>query len=85
MLFDRSCDSGTLNETLARGKVVLCFQSRSQRLAIVAARTVLSVKGVGVIFAESPSKDVSSSWNLPYVQVDFTIGTTILTYMATTR
>ncbi|PON47983.1 Subtilase [Parasponia andersonii] len=80
-----SCDSHTLNDTLARGKVVLCFQSRSQRSAVVASRTVLSVKGVGVIFAESPSKDVSSSWNLPYVQVDFTIGSTILTYMETTR
>ncbi|KAF4375438.1 hypothetical protein F8388_024097 [Cannabis sativa] len=59
-----SCDFGTLNGTLARGKVVLCFQSRSQRSDFVAARTVLSVKGVGAIFAESLSKVVSSSWNL---------------------
>ncbi|XP_062076888.1 subtilisin-like protease SBT3.6 isoform X2 [Humulus lupulus] len=80
-----SCDSGTLNGTLARGKVVLCFQSRSQRSDFVAARTVLSVKGVGAIFAQSPNKDVSSSWNLPYVRVDFTTGTTILTYTETTR
>lgn len=81
--FYRSCDFGTLNGTLARGKVVLCFQSRSQRSVVVAARTVLSVNGAGVIFAQSPSKDVSSSWNLPYVRVDFTIGTTMLAYMET--
>ncbi|EXC24675.1 hypothetical protein L484_008446 [Morus notabilis] len=80
-----SCDSGTLNNTLARGKVVLCFQSRYQRSAIVATRTVLSASGVGVIFAQSPRKDVSQSWNFPLVRVDFTIGTSIITYMETTR
>ncbi|KAJ0010955.1 hypothetical protein Pint_34793 [Pistacia integerrima] len=30
-----SCDSGTLNATLARGKIVICFQSRSQRNPLV--------------------------------------------------
>ncbi|KAL5563111.1 hypothetical protein UlMin_032858 [Ulmus minor] len=80
-----SCDSGTLNETQARGKVVLCFQSRSQRSAIVATSTVLSIGGVGVIFAQSPSKDVSLSWNLPYIRVDYTTGTSILTYMEKSR
>ncbi|XP_015892327.1 subtilisin-like protease SBT3.9 isoform X1 [Ziziphus jujuba] len=81
----RSCDSGSLNETLARGKVVLCFQSRSQRSATVAASTVLSVNGTGLIFAKVPTKDVSLSWSLPCVQIDFTIGTYLLTYMEATR
>lgn len=83
--FNRSCDSGSLNETLARGKVVLCFQSRSQRSATVAASSVLSVKGAGIIFAKAPTKDVSVYWSLPCVQVDFTIGTFLLTYMEATR
>lgn len=83
--FNRSCDSGSLNGTLAKGKVVLCFQSRSQRSATVAAGTVLSVKGAGIIFAKAPTKDVSVSWSLPCVQVDFTIGTYLLTYMEATR
>ncbi|BFG41413.1 hypothetical protein CerSpe_276870 [Prunus speciosa] len=81
-----NCDSGTLNDTLASGKVILCFQSRTQRLAITAIRTVMKVRGAGLIFAQFPSKDVSlTSGSLPCVQVDFAIGTYLLTYMGATR
>ncbi|KAK0580478.1 hypothetical protein LWI29_002405 [Acer saccharum] len=80
-----SCDSGTLNATLARGKVVFCFQSRSQRSATVAADTVLKVNGAGLIFAQFPTKDVQFSFGIPIVQVDFTIGTSLLTYMELNR
>ncbi|CAK7329616.1 unnamed protein product [Dovyalis caffra] len=78
---NRSCDSGSLNATLARGKVILCFESRSQRSNIIARRTVLDVKGVGLIFAQFPTKDVSLSLDIPSIQVDFAIGTYLLTYM----
>ncbi|XP_004292430.1 PREDICTED: subtilisin-like protease-like [Fragaria vesca subsp. vesca] len=81
-----SCESGTLNGTLANGKFVLCFQSRSQRSSTAAMGTVLSAGGAGLIFAQFPSKDVSlSSGSLPCVQIDFAIGTYILTYIGTTR
>ncbi|XAR72774.1 Tripeptidyl-peptidase II [Bertholletia excelsa] len=80
----RSCDFGSLNETLARGKVVLCFQSRSQRYAAYAASAVSEVQGVGVIFAQSPTKDVSLSFGIPCVQVDFILGTYLLTYIEST-
>ncbi|KAK8568066.1 hypothetical protein V6N12_006633 [Hibiscus sabdariffa] len=80
-----SCDLETLNATLARGKVVLCFQSRSQRLAAIASKSVLKVKGVGVIFAQFPTKDVSCPWSFPCVQVDFAAGTSLLTYLAASR
>ncbi|GLT30645.1 hypothetical protein SLA2020_054360 [Shorea laevis] len=81
----RSCDSGTLNSTLARGKVVLCFQSRSQRSATIALRAVKEVQGAGLIFAQFPSKDISFLWDIPSVQVDFTTGTSLLTYMEASR
>uniref|UniRef100_A0A6N2MUX1 Subtilisin-like protease fibronectin type-III domain-containing protein n=1 Tax=Salix viminalis TaxID=40686 RepID=A0A6N2MUX1_SALVM len=77
----RSCDSGSLNATSARGKVILCFGSRSQRSNIIARRTVLDVKGVGLIFAQFPTKDVTLSLDIPCIQVDFAIGTYLLTYM----
>ncbi|KAK2665430.1 hypothetical protein Ddye_004004 [Dipteronia dyeriana] len=80
-----SCDSGSLNATLARGKVVICFQSRSQRSATIAANTVLKVHGAGLVFAQFPTKDVQFSFDIPIVQVDFTIGTSILTYMELNR
>jgi hypothetical protein len=38
-LFIRSCESGSLNATLAKGKAILCFQHRS---AMDAVRTVRS-------------------------------------------
>ncbi|KAJ6671438.1 hypothetical protein OIU85_015205 [Salix viminalis] len=81
----RSCDSGSLNATLARGKVILCFESRSQRSNIVARRTVLDVKGVGLIFAQFPTKDVTLSLDIPSIQVDLAIGTYLLTYMEASR
>ncbi|KAM5548649.1 subtilisin-like protease SBT3.9 [Rosa sericea] len=81
-----SCESGTLNGTLANGKFVLCFQSRSQRSSTAAQSTVMSAGGAGLIFAQFPSKDVSlSSGSLPCVQIDFAIGTYILTYIGATR
>lgn len=81
----RSCNSGSLNSTLAKGKAILCFQSRSQRSATVAIRTVTEAGGAGLIFAQFPTKDVDTSWSKPCVQVDFITGTTILSYMEATR
>ncbi|XP_038706055.1 subtilisin-like protease SBT3.9 isoform X1 [Tripterygium wilfordii] len=76
-----NCDSGSLNAALARGKVIICFQSPSQKTAATAIRTVLRVQGAGLIFAQFPSKDVTISSYIPCVHVDFTIGTYLLSYM----
>lgn len=81
----RSCDSGSLNATLAKGKAILCFQSRSQKSATAAVRSVIEVGGVGLIYAQFPTKDVDLSWGIPSVQVDFIAGTSILSYMEATR
>ena len=82
---NRGCESGTLNPNLARGKVILCFQSRRQRSSFTAIATVADVHGVGLIFAKSPSKDLSMSFDFPFVQVDFAIGTYLLRYMEAPR
>lgn len=81
----RSCDLGTLNPTLARGKVVLCFQSRSQRSATIAGISVRNALGSGVIFAQSPTKDVTYPRGIPSVFVDLTVGTSILNYIESSR
>ncbi|KAJ4966433.1 hypothetical protein NE237_018282 [Protea cynaroides] len=80
----RSCDAGSLNATLARGKVVLCFQSWLQRSAYVAETTIMRAKGVGLVFAQLPTKDIASSSGFPSIQVDLTVGTSVLMYMKTT-
>ncbi|KAJ4777035.1 Subtilisin-like protease SBT3.6 [Rhynchospora pubera] len=81
----RSCNKGSLNTSLARGNVVLCFQTRTQRMASVATDTVKSSQGVGVIFAQSLTKDTAFSFDIPCVQVDFEAGTSILSYIGTTK
>ncbi|XP_028767967.1 subtilisin-like protease SBT3.9 [Neltuma alba] len=81
----RSCEAGSLNATLAKGKVIVCFQSGSQRSAVGAIRTVTEVQGSGLIFAQFPTKDVALSWSIPSVQVDFITGTSVLSYMEATR
>ncbi|KDP41723.1 hypothetical protein JCGZ_26741 [Jatropha curcas] len=81
----RNCETGTLNATLARGKVILCFQSRSVRSATVATRTVSEVQGAGLIFAQFPNKDVILCFDIPCIHVDFAIGTYLLSYMESSR
>ncbi|CAI9103723.1 OLC1v1002262C3 [Oldenlandia corymbosa var. corymbosa] len=77
----RNCDEGALNATLAQGKVILCFESQSQRSAISAARNVLIAGGVGLIFARFPTKEVALCTDVPCIQVDFSLATTLLTYI----
>lgn len=79
----RGCDSKSLNKTLVRGKVVLCFETQTQRSVSFAAMNVQEAQGIGVIFAQFPSKDVSLSSGIQCVQVDFIIGTYVLTYIET--
>ncbi|RHN61365.1 putative tripeptidyl-peptidase II [Medicago truncatula] len=61
------------------------IQPRSQRSATAAVRTVMEVEGVGLIYAQFPTNDVDMCWGIPSVQVDFTAGTKILSYMEATR
>lgn len=83
--FNRSCVADSLNATLARGKVLLCFESRIQKYPVNAARTVKNVQGIGLVFAKFQTKEVSLCLDVPCAQVDFTIGTSLLTYIGSTR
>ncbi|KAL2477041.1 Subtilase family protein [Forsythia ovata] len=80
----RSCVADSLNATLARGKVLLCFESRLQRFPVNAASTVKSVQGIGLVFAKFRTKEVSLCLDVPCAQVDLTIGTSLLTYIGST-
>ncbi|KAL6656379.1 hypothetical protein ACP70R_007205 [Stipagrostis hirtigluma subsp. patula] len=81
----RSCTAGSLNATLVKGNVVLCFQTRAQRSASVAVETVKKARGAGVIFAQFLTKDIASSFDIPCVQVDYQVGTGILAYTTSMR
>lgn len=81
----RACDEGSLNSTLAKGKFVLCFQVRGQRQSSEAALTVYNAGGIGVIYAQIPTKTIVCSSLIPCVQVDFEAGTKILSYLQSSR
>ncbi|KAD6795707.1 hypothetical protein E3N88_06603 [Mikania micrantha] len=80
----RSCERGSLNESLAKGKIILCFQSRSRSSAASTAKNVQEAGGVGIIFAQYPTKDVTLTFVIPCVQVDFSVGTSLVTYAEST-
>ncbi|KZV57531.1 hypothetical protein F511_20460 [Dorcoceras hygrometricum] len=67
-----------------KGKVILCFETRSQRFVATAENSVHEVEGVGLVFARFPTNDVSLCLEAPCAQVDFTIGTSLLSYIAST-
>ena len=73
------------NSTLTKGKFVLCFQTRNQRPSNDAALSVYTTKGIGVIFTQIPSKTIPSAPLIPCIQVDFEVGTSIISYIQTSR
>ncbi|XP_057972827.1 subtilisin-like protease SBT3.9 [Malania oleifera] len=81
----KSCQIGSLNATRTRGKVVLCFQTQSQSSVDIAELAVFRAGGVGLIFAQAPTKDIVPSYWFPVVQVDNTIGTSLWLYFSASR
>lgn len=80
----RSCESGTLNETLTTGKIVLCFDTSEHydgSEIVSASNTVRKAGGVGVIFAQSRDDGFRFCDAIPCVKVDYEAGTHILSYI----
>ncbi|CAN6466275.1 unnamed protein product [Victoria cruziana] len=82
-----SCDAGSLNSTLAKGKIVLCFTGANDPRAQyqVAASTVYQAGGAGFIFSMHTTNLLVPFPPMPVVQVDYEIGTKILAYIKATR
>ncbi|XVE64574.1 hypothetical protein DITRI_Ditri07aG0111300 [Diplodiscus trichospermus] len=82
-----ACQALLLNSTLVAGKVVLCFASVTQRVAIRrAAATVKEAGGVGLIIAKNPSDAlIECSDGFPCIEVDYEIGTRILYYIRSAK
>ncbi|XP_031259107.1 subtilisin-like protease SBT3.5 [Pistacia vera] len=79
------CEPGTLNATLASGKIILCF-SKSDSVDIVnTSLMVAEAGGVGLILAQFHNDGLSSCFSIPCVKVDYEVGTEILSYIRTAR
>lgn len=81
----KDCEFGSLNATLAAGKIVLCFSNLNDQQDIASASSaVQEAGGVGVIFAQFHN-DGLQSCDIPCVRVDYEVGTQILTYIRRAR
>ncbi|XP_031400281.1 subtilisin-like protease SBT3.6 isoform X2 [Punica granatum] len=81
---EKGCGEGSLNKTLAAGKIVLCFKTSDEQDMVSASAAVSEAGGIGVIYAQS-REDGSNPCVIPCVKVDYGIGTQILTYIRRAR
>ncbi|OMP02780.1 hypothetical protein COLO4_10836 [Corchorus olitorius] len=80
-----ACLPGSLNATLAAGKIILCFgQSETQNI-FSAAISVVEAGGIGLIFAQRNSDGLDSCNFIPCIKVDYEVGTQILSYIRRAR
>ncbi|KAF5178745.1 Subtilisin-like protease [Thalictrum thalictroides] len=81
----KGCQRGSLNATLAAGKVVLCFSVADEPDIGGASIAVSEAGGVGLIYAQFRDNLLSSCKLIPCIQVDYEIGTEILSYIRRAR
>ncbi|XXG77542.1 hypothetical protein AAC387_Pa08g1679 [Persea americana] len=81
----KDCQYGSLNSTLAAGKVILCFSIESSQTIADAAFAIHAAGGVGVIFAQSTDNLPVSCDLIPCIEVNYEVGTEILSYIRSTR
>ena len=81
----KDCQPGSLNATMAAGKIVLCFSQSPQPAIASASDSVLEAGGVGIIFAQLHDDGIQSCYSIPCIKVDYEVGTQILSYIRKAR
>lgn len=80
------CELGSLNATLAAGKIILCFSnSLSTQDIVSASESVIKAGGVGLIFAQYQHDGLDTCELIPCVKVDYEVGTQIISYIRKAR
>ncbi|KAM5571385.1 subtilisin-like protease SBT3.10 [Rosa sericea] len=80
----KDCQPGSLNATLASGKIVLCFSISDEQDIVSASATVKKAGGIGLIYAQFPN-DGLEPCKIPCIKVDYEVGTQILFYIRKAR
>lgn len=83
--FRQDCEPGSLNATLAAGKIILCFLKSSTHKIGNAAISVKQAGGVALIYAQPHENGVDACNIIPCIKVDYEIGTEILSYIRKSR
>lgn len=78
------CEYGSLNASLAAGRIVMCFSKSEQQDIFSASESVKEAGGVGLIYAQF-HEDGLASCEIPCVKVDYQVGTQILFYIRKSR
>ncbi|KAL6501553.1 hypothetical protein OROGR_026686 [Orobanche gracilis] len=80
------CEDLFFRRSLMAGKIVLCFTTYDiPFVTSYASSLVRSAGGVGVIVSKRPNEITSRCQNFPCAEVDYEVGTQILSYIRTTR
>lgn len=77
----KDCQLGSLNATLAAGKIIMCLSKSDTQDIISASESVFEAGGVGLIFAQFHKDGLSSCDLIPCVRVDYESAMLILTYI----
>ncbi|KAK4843143.1 hypothetical protein QYF36_004514 [Acer negundo] len=75
------CQLGSLNATLAAGKIILCFSKSATHKIGTAEVSVQQAGGVGLIFAQYRANGLEPCFLIPCIKVDYEVGTQILSYI----
>ncbi|XP_054805306.1 subtilisin-like protease SBT3.9 [Prosopis cineraria] len=81
----KDCQPGSLNATVAAGKIVLCLSESDQQNILSASITVQKAGGVGLIYAQFHEDGLSKCGLIPCIKVDYEVGTQIISYIRRAR
>ncbi|KAJ6724176.1 SUBTILISIN-LIKE PROTEASE SBT3.1-RELATED [Salix viminalis] len=80
----KDCQPGSLNATLAAGKIIICLSESSTQDMFSASIAVFEAGGVGLIFAQFHHDGIELC-KVPCVKVDYEVGTQIVSYIRKAR
>ncbi|XP_059662111.1 subtilisin-like protease SBT3.5 isoform X2 [Cornus florida] len=81
----KDCQFGSLNKTLAAGKVVLCFSIPDRPDIFSASTAVAKAGGVALIYAQLHDNQIDTCDVIPCIKVDYEVGTQLLSYIRKAR
>ncbi|KAK4266599.1 hypothetical protein QN277_027494 [Acacia crassicarpa] len=81
----KDCQPGSLNATVAAGKIVLCLSESDRQNILSASITVQKAGGVGLIYAQFHEDGLTKCSLIPCIKVNYEVGTQIISYIRRAR
>ena len=84
-LSSKDCQPGSLNATLAAGKIILCLSESDQQDILSASITVQKAGGVGLIYAQFHEDGLTKCSFIPCIKVSYEVAAQIISYIRRAR